>query len=66
MKKPTKEDFRIEQIGSNKYTILIKKKFLFFFNYWEYLDYQNTKLKSNTIIEFNSFDEAEDFINLAT
>ena len=66
MKKLTKEDFKIEQSGVKKYTILIKKKFLFFFSYWEYLDYQNSKLKSNTIIEFNSFDEAVDFINLAT
>lgn len=61
MKKLTKEDFKITELGTNKYGILIKTEFLFIFSYWTKLNYQN-----KNAIEFDSFDEAIDFINLAT
>ena len=61
--KKTKKDLMIIYQTENCYRVSVRKKFLLFFNRWVPLTYQEAENSSEIPLEFNSFSEAEFFIN---
>jgi hypothetical protein len=61
--KLTKKDLMITYHAENCYRLSMRKKFLLFFNRWITLTYQEAENSKEEPIEFNSFSEAESFIN---
>lgn len=61
--KKTKKDLMIIYQTENCYRVSVRKKFLLIFNRWVPLTYQEAENSKEEPIEFNSFSEAESFIN---
>jgi hypothetical protein len=61
--KLSKKDLMITYYSENCYRLSMRKKLLFFFNSWIPLTYQEAENSKELPIEFNTFLEAEKFIN---
>ena len=61
--KIAKKDLMITYYTENCYRLSMRKKFLIFFNRWITLTYQEAENSKELPIEFNTFLEAEKFIN---
>jgi hypothetical protein len=61
--KLSKKDLMITYYAENCYRLSMRKKILYFFNYWIPLTYQEAENSKEEPIEFKSFVEAETFIN---
>lgn len=60
--KVSKKDLMITYHTENCYRLSMRKKFLLFFNRWIPLTYQEAENSKEEPVEFNSFFEAENFI----
>lgn len=64
--KPKKEDFLITYETEGRYRVLFKIKFLFFFSRWIPVTYQEAEHTEDKPMEFESFAEATNFIEMIT
>lgn len=61
-----KKDLMITQKNEASYQLYLRQRWMFFFERWIPLTYQEGENSEEIIYEFKSFDEATEFINLIT
>lgn len=59
--KPTKKDFQITQFDKDRYRVSIRKRILFIF--WLWIELTEVDGDKEVPVDFNTFDECNDFIN---
>jgi len=61
-----KKDFQILYVNEKCYTVYMRIKFLWFFYKWVPITYQEAEHTEDKVLEFETFDEATNFIETIT